>query len=424
MIFTVSLPGYEHWADTMTKKPSDFEETVHVKLKRLMPEVASDPSTRTVAFDKIVSIRKNGDPVGTIVAKKGDTTPNNWDENRAYSRTAIATRFHDKLDGIGLPTPLLHERQLFDMDSRQRAPGFLVGVELQNYREDLYHQSGESNGAGKVIVRQQATTMWKVYDVRKKRVVLAIPVESVIKRRQKGWDTLGEFDVVFDDALAGLLGNAQFQSLMQASNSAPAMQVSDTIRISPGDPIPSGRAAMIDRSERSCVTVLTDDGHGSGVIIDPEGYVLSAYHVVHGATHIEVLFSNGLRQNASIIVSDPESDMVLLDISGSGYAPAPVLTGGDVRQGDDVITIGTPADPLLGQSISKGVVSGKRKIDELDYIQTDLAVNPGNSGGPLFNERGEVIGIIVSKLVGRGIEGLGFAVPIDQALGVLRIKVE
>jgi S1-C subfamily serine protease len=90
--------------------------------------------------------------------------------------------------------------------------------------------------------------------------------------------------------------------------------------------------------------------------------------------------------------------------------------------GDEVITIGTPADLLLGQSVARGIVSGKRRFDDLVYLQTDMAVSPGNSGGPVINSKGEIIGLVQGKIIGKGVEGICFAIPIERALQVLRIQ--
>jgi S1-C subfamily serine protease len=89
--------------------------------------------------------------------------------------------------------------------------------------------------------------------------------------------------------------------------------------------------------------------------------------------------------------------------------------------GDVVYIIGTPADTLLSQSVSKGVLSGQRDFDGAEYLQTDAKVNPGNSGGALLNSKGELIGVVSSKYIGFGIEGIGFAVPISKLEEKLRV---
>jgi S1-C subfamily serine protease len=136
------------------------------------------------------------------------------------------------------------------------------------------------------------------------------------------------------------------------------------------------------------------------------------------------LFSDGLKQQAVIRSFDLENDVVLLEISGSGYRALPIGRSDSLSLGDEVITIGTPADLSLGQSVARGILSGKRMFEDIVYLQTDMAVSPGNSGGPLLNSKGEIVGIIQRKVVMSGVEGIGFAIPIERAASILRIQMD
>ena len=180
---------------------------------------------------------------------------------------------------------------------------------------------------------------------------------------------------------------------------------------------------MIQYASTSCVTIITDGGHGSGVIINDNGYVMTAYHVVDGANKIDVKFSHGLKLKATLVAYDYPNDVAILDITGEGFQALPLNTKDNSGLGINVLTIGTPAELELGQSVAKGILSGKRKIKEKIYIQTDMAVSPGNSGGPLLNEKGEIIGIVQRKIVDEGVEGIGFAIPVDKAIEVLNIEL-
>lgn len=159
---------------------------------------------------------------------------------------------------------------------------------------------------------------------------------------------------------------------------------------------------------------------GSGFVIDPAGVIVTNNHVIESADEIVVTFSNGDKYDASIIGRDPKTDLALLRIAPSRTLPS--LVFGDALQsrvGDWVIAIGNPFG--LGGSLSVGVISAiNRNINAGPYdsfIQTDAAINRGNSGGPLFNMKGEVIGVnsaIISP--SGGSVGIGFAVPADSTL--------
>ena len=91
--------------------------------------------------------------------------------------------------------------------------------------------------------------------------------------------------------------------------------------------------------------------------------------------------------------------------------------------GEEIFAIGTPMETSLGQSVSRGILSGRRELEGRSYLQTDVSINPGNSGGPLLDETGQVIGVATMKISGKGLEGLGFGVPISVALEMLNLKM-
>ena len=160
-------------------------------------------------------------------------------------------------------------------------------------------------------------------------------------------------------------------------------------------------------------------GVGSGFIISPDGYVLTNAHVVEGADEVYVTLTDKREYKAKMIGSDKRTDVALVKIEGSNL---PRLNFGDsnkVRVGEWVIAIGSPFG--LDNTVTAGIISAKARDtgDYLPLIQTDVAVNPGNSGGPLINMRGEVIGIN-SQIYSRsgGYMGISFAVPIDEAIRV------
>ncbi len=163
---------------------------------------------------------------------------------------------------------------------------------------------------------------------------------------------------------------------------------------------------------------------GSGVIVSPEGYVLTNNHVVDGATDVKVTLSDKRELKAKIVGTDPKTDVAVLKLEGSNF---PAITLGDsakVQVGDYALAIGDPFG--VGQTVTMGIVSAKGRgnlgiEDYEDFIQTDAPINPGNSGGALVNDRGELVGIntaILSHGSG-GNEGIGFAIPIDLARNVM-----
>lgn len=175
----------------------------------------------------------------------------------------------------------------------------------------------------------------------------------------------------------------------------------------------------------SVVSIKAGEGSGTGVIANADGMILTAYHVVRGATAIEVRFADGTRSAATVAAADPASDIAALTASTLPSVVVPTVLGGGVAVGDEVVAIG---DQLgLAQSTTAGVVSGLGRSAARDaapalegLIQFDAAVNPGSSGGPLVNARGETVGIVVALANPTDADtfiGVGFAVPIGAAVG-------
>jgi serine protease Do len=176
---------------------------------------------------------------------------------------------------------------------------------------------------------------------------------------------------------------------------------------------------LIQRCIESTVSIVRADNRGgSGVVVSADGYVLTNQHVVGAEKHVEVIFNNGLKLHATTVRVSDEYDVALLKIDmGAGFSALPMALlekHQNPTVGDDVFAIGTPLTLELGQSVTRGVISGKRVLDDVRHIQTDMKVNRGNSGGPLINQKGEVIGLMSWKVSGEGVEGLSFAVPIKE----------
>jgi len=157
-------------------------------------------------------------------------------------------------------------------------------------------------------------------------------------------------------------------------------------------------------------------GSGSGVIISPDGYILSNNHVVEGSQEVTVTMADKQTYNAQVVGRDPKTDLAVLKINTKEALPVAAMGNStDLKVGEWVLAIGNPFG--LGHTVTAGIVSAKGRVIGAgpydDFIQTDAPINPGNSGGPLFNMQGAMIGINTA-IVASG-QGIGFAIPIDLA---------
>ncbi len=167
-------------------------------------------------------------------------------------------------------------------------------------------------------------------------------------------------------------------------------------------------------------------GAGSGVIISENGYIVTNNHVICGsdsrsvADSIKVKLKNGQEYEAEVIGTDADSDIALLKIEMSGLIYAEFSDSDTLVVGEEVMAIGNPLGELSG-TVTNGIISSLAREIEVDgtvmnLLQTNTAINPGNSGGGLFNMKGELVGVVNAKSSGTGIEGLGFAIPSNDAL--------
>ena len=171
------------------------------------------------------------------------------------------------------------------------------------------------------------------------------------------------------------------------------------------------------RAQRAKSTAL-----GSGVIVSQEGHILTNHHVIAGMTEIRVQLTDGRNLPAALIGSDPASDIAVLRIDAANIEPLPLGESDDLRVGQQIFAVGNPYG--LDESVTRGIISAKGRQtasdSSIEYIQHDAAVNEGNSGGPLMNVRGEIVGIN-SAIFSRtgGWQGISFAIPSHAARRIL-----
>ncbi len=170
-------------------------------------------------------------------------------------------------------------------------------------------------------------------------------------------------------------------------------------------------------------------GIGSGFIYDSKGYILTNHHVIDGASEIKVKLMDGETLIATVIGSDEYADIAVIKIDSSYVKRvAKIGDSSKMKVGDTVFTIGSPLSVDYAGTVTRGILSGKDRMVAvsvgnsstndwiMNVMQTDAAINPGNSGGPLCNVSGEVIGVNSMKIVKSEIEGIGFAIPIEDAI--------
>ena len=178
-------------------------------------------------------------------------------------------------------------------------------------------------------------------------------------------------------------------------------------------------------------TPTSTQSMGSGVVVSEDGYILTNYHVIEGASSISVTLYNGDTYTAKLVGGDSDYDLAVLKVEAEGLSPVTLGDSTKVNVGDTVLAIGNPLGELTF-SMSQGIVSCCDRAINVDgtpfnMIQVDASINPGNSGGPLVNLYGEVVGIVSAKYSSYSnttVEGLGFAIPISDVRAIITDIIE
>lgn len=282
-------------------------------------------------------------------------------------------------------------------------------------------QAGNRSLAGTMTMSAE----WQVYDPLRREVIAKAQTTAVGEEKERHLDGPSR---VFVAALRAntkaLMANPAFRDAVlhspRAPNTGPAAADPAAVRLDPISLIRSPGEVRIADAVGSVVTVFTGQAFGSAVLVSSDGYMLTNHHVVSDAKTVRVKWSDGFEAPAEVIRSDKARDVALIKAEPRGRS-ALKLNRTTPPPGTTVFAVGTPIDPKLQSTVTRGVVSGDRIINGFRFIQSDAPVTHGNSGGPLLNEKGEVIGLTDWGLPSEG-SLLNFFIPIGDALDFLALK--
>jgi hypothetical protein len=420
----IKCSGYESQQYTFDKD-SPKSQTIDCNLERKFNKFDNPPA---LIFDveKVVSGIEYATDVGANTRWKY-----RYDEE--INLSTKMPKMLKALSQMGLGTMQNSSDDLFDVGKKKpTTPDFIIAGRVETF--SLARTSGSYNS--------NISINWQVFDRHQKEIVLKVTNTTEYKF---------ENNLISEQFYESVLNNFYnlvtevdgFRVMVEGIDESETVYATDSsgnseIEVN-GEDVeqvliqPVRLEAMEDFSDlvelamNSSVTVIIDQdkGHGSGVVVSSNGYVVTNHHVTDGAKIIDVQFSNGIMLPADLITSSEKHDLSLIKVRASGLTALPILEDpNDVREGDEVFVIGAPGDIELGQSVSKGIISAKRNIDGVRVIQTDTKISPGSSGSPLINREGEIIGIINMKMVGDGVEGLSFAIDGRYLKSVLGLEYE
>ncbi len=247
--------------------------------------------------------------------------------------------------------------------------------------------------------------------------------------------------MLVSSVLGGMIGGTL--SRVNTESGRATRDDSELSQLDLGDATGSGLTVsqIVDKNENAVVEIVVSgtaqnmwgqmqlvQGAGSGVIVSDDGYIATNYHVIQGANKVEVTLHNGKTYTARIIGSDPSNDIAVIKIDAKDLTTVTIGDSSTVDVGDLAVAIGNPLGQL-GGTATTGIISALDRTLEVEgttltLLQTDAAINGGNSGGGLFNSKGELIGIVESKASAVGVEGLAFALPINNVSGIINDMIE
>jgi S1-C subfamily serine protease len=393
-----------------------------------VPPLPSGASPRAVQFVRVVVHPKEGEPWAIAYAAIvfGSVTedpegPNykllTWRDGRTEADSASFGRvFDEEIAKAGFAAS---GSSLFgDTEGSAQLKVAVLIDELQG-RFCLDCPTRLNPKAPPATVRMSAH--WEIYSSLDRKVIAKVTTTGGADSKERVRDSFMPAVLdAFREHVRQLAASPEFRSVVLSSAAAPA---------TPGRPPlteiafgPAKGSATLAQAAKSVAVVFAGDGSGSGFLISQDGYVLTNQHVVGGDKFVKLKWADGKETLGEVVRTDSRRDVALIKTDAHGLGALP-LRRGEVQLGENVFAIGTPLGEKFQNTLTKGVVSASRDYEGQRFIQSDVAVDHGNSGGPLVDEKGQVVAITDWGYSPDGVShNLNFFIPIDEALRALALK--
>jgi serine protease Do len=370
---------------------------------------------------------------GWFCARRGDMVWNPATLNTLAPAGMLSNKFRAELERAGYPVPVVSDsvfEEKKDTDSQTHAsPALQVGVFIKDVAINLCAK-GNNEWLGGVYLKLH----WQVFAPEIQKVLFEQTTEGSFKTAEtpvKGAASSLTAEA-FAIAARNFLASPEFLKVVTtpATVDASAGTVVSNASASPADILKvdgaSGSAdplaQKVTQLRSGVATVFGDVGSGTGFFVGYNGVLLTNQHVVGKSKFVKVRLTTGRELVGEVIRSDPGRDVVLIKTEPMGVPPLAVRTK-DAVIGEEVFALGSPLGDSFNSTLTKGILSGVRDMDSRSYLQSDVAILPGNSGGPLLDKSGQVIGMTVMGLGAKGLAGMNFFVPISDALAKLGVQV-
>lgn len=295
-------------------------------------------------------------------------------------------------------------------------PDYRLGGTVVAADFNLCYSGNDEKGKMHVEVK------WELFSTKQQRVVHTQTTTGDYKADSFQNGQAGrEFESrVFAAALKPLFASPEVRALMAGNAPAPAAMSLPPLVLKAARAPAGGAVKNTAALLSSVVTITSDLGTGSGFFVS-DGYVLTNRHVVGASKYVKVKLSTGRELVGEVVRENAARDVALLKTE-AGVAPALAVLAEKSAVGAEVYAVGSPLGQELAGTLTRGVVSGHREVEGASFVQSDVAVNPGNSGGPLLDSAGDAVAITAVKI--KGAEGLAFFIPMKDALDKLAVQIQ
>jgi S1-C subfamily serine protease len=390
-----------------------------------VPVLAAGTETQPVNLVKLATNLEEGEEVGVNLAGLClDVFPIRWDAAAASSTQSRLTRiFAKEVKEAGFKTGY-DPNSLFKQE--EPAGDFLIAASLNGLRVDTCVPSILTSSR-KFKGRASYGFEWQIYSNVEKRVIATVRTSGAYNVDQAADDGLQRIhDGAITIAVRKFLASPEFRAAFIGRPTTNASAPTQTVLGNKLSPLSysnknNGPSAISD-GIGGVVAIFTGDGMGSGFLIGSEGLLLTNHHVVGKDKFVKIRWPDGLETVGEVLRSDAKRDVALVKTDPRGRAPLK-LAAATPQPGEDVYAIGTPADPKLQSTVTKGIVSANRVFDGMSFIQSDVSVTHGNSGGPLLDKNANVVGITDLGYQPTGEQiNVNLFIPIRDALDFLALK--
>ena len=387
---------------------------IRADMHPLHKAVAGGPSIQSGPINVRI---KGGDKMGNFYIVKEPTDVLYFGKTLDVDADHLRNSVNSTLKDLGYDVPGNGGRSVFATGATSR---YTVQGEMREMKYDIL-ATNKYEAYAHFSTSCRVDVTWKLVNQARQTVVEQKTTGTSIKGEKGG---SAAFEDAFDNSLLAFLDNKDVVTALSKKGSgkdgtadgklpAIAMHRAVAPKISGDNGV--GQAA------RNVVVIETSDGHGSGCVVSSDGYIITNAHVVGDDGEVKVLTADGVTAKGKVVRVNAEMDLALVKMDAEGLTAFQLPTASAAEIGSDVFAIGTPADKELNQTVTKGIISGRRKIEGHSLLQTDVSINGGNSGGALVARSGQLLGIVNAKLVGTGIEGIGFAIPAEQVADALQL---